>query len=101
MRRTVLGRIDILTFHSYCDPVKARVTSKGQVTIPKALRDKFGIQPGGTVDFIETPDGIRLKKVVNTTQGTAVLGCLKEELSGASVEEWMDSLRGPVEIPRK
>ena len=93
------GGIDILTYYSYRIPVKAQVTSKGQVTIPKALRDKFGIQPGGTVDFIETPDGIRLKKVVDVAQGAAVLGCLKKELAGASVEEWMDSLRGPVEIP--
>jgi AbrB family looped-hinge helix DNA binding protein len=93
--------LTLLLFILTVDPVKARVTSKGQVTIPKALRDRFGIQPGGTVDFIETPDGIRLKKVVNATQGTAVLGCLKEELSGASVEEWMDSLRGPVEFPRE
>jgi AbrB family looped-hinge helix DNA binding protein len=93
--------LTLLLFILTVDPVKARVTSKGQVTIPRALRDRFGIQPGGTVDFIETPDGIRLKKVVNATQGTAVLGCLKEELSGASVEEWMDSLRGPVEIPRE
>ena len=81
--------------------MKAQVTSKGQVTIPKALRDKFGILPGGTVDFIEASDGIRLKKVVNHQQGAAVLGCLKNELSGGSVEEWMNGLRGPVEIPGK
>jgi AbrB family looped-hinge helix DNA binding protein len=79
--------------------VKAQVTSRGQVTIPKALREKFGILPGGTVDFIETADGIRLKKVVNLEQGASVLGWLKAELAGASVNEWMDSLRGPVEIP--
>ncbi len=81
--------------------MKAQVTSKGQVTIPKALRDKFGIQPGGTVDFIETADGIRLKKVVDSKQAAGILGCLKNELSGASVDEWMESLRGPVEIPGK
>lgn len=79
--------------------MKAQVTSRGQVTIPKALREKFGILPGGTVDFIETADGIRLKKVVNLEQGASVLGCLKAGLAGASVSEWMDSLRGPVEVP--
>ncbi len=30
-----------------------RVTSKGQVTIPKAVRDKLGIQPGTDVGFSE------------------------------------------------
>ena len=33
------------------------VTSKGQVTIPKKVRDHLGIRPGTVVDFEPTPDG--------------------------------------------
>jgi len=33
------------------------VTSKGQVTIPKRVRDHLGIAPGSTVDFELAPDG--------------------------------------------
>lgn len=33
------------------------VTSKGQVTIPKKVRDHLGIRPGTAVDFELTPDG--------------------------------------------
>ena len=33
------------------------VTTKGQVTIPKPVRDRLGIKPGSTVDFELTPDG--------------------------------------------
>lgn len=33
------------------------VTSKGQVTIPKKVRDHLGIRPGTAVDFEPTPDG--------------------------------------------
>ncbi|WP_336810723.1 AbrB/MazE/SpoVT family DNA-binding domain-containing protein [Bosea sp. MMO-172] len=33
------------------------VTSKGQVTIPKAVRDRLGIKPGHAVDFRVEPDG--------------------------------------------
>lgn len=29
-----------------------RMTIKGQVTIPKKIRDKFGVKPGDLVDFI-------------------------------------------------
>ena len=33
------------------------VTAKGQVTIPKPVRDLLGIEPGSKVDFIRAPDG--------------------------------------------
>ena len=48
--------------------MKALVTTKGQVTIPKELRDKFGIEPGSEVDFVAGTDGIRLRKVVDRTK---------------------------------
>lgn len=33
------------------------VTAKGQVTIPKPVRDLLGITPGSKVDFRRAPDG--------------------------------------------
>lgn len=33
------------------------VTTKGQVTIPKAVRDRLGIRPGTEVEFEPTEDG--------------------------------------------
>ena len=33
------------------------VTSKGQVTIPKQVRDRLGINPGSKVDFEVAEDG--------------------------------------------
>jgi antitoxin PrlF len=32
---------------------QAKVTSKGQVTLPKAVRDRHGIKPGDVVEFVE------------------------------------------------
>ena len=79
--------------------MKALVTMKGQVTIPKELREKFGIERGSQVDFVAGTDGIRLRKVIDRTKRLAVLGCLKKELAGRSVDELLDDLRGPVELP--
>lgn len=36
---------------------KAKVTSKGQVTIPKEIREKMNLNPGDKVFFEETADG--------------------------------------------
>jgi antitoxin PrlF len=32
---------------------QAKVTSKGQVTLPKAVRDRYGIKPGDVIEFVE------------------------------------------------
>jgi antitoxin PrlF len=37
-----------------------RVTSKGQVTIPRAVRERLGIEPGSEVDFEVDDRGARL-----------------------------------------
>jgi AbrB family looped-hinge helix DNA binding protein len=79
--------------------MKALVTSKGQVTIPKELRDRFGIKPGAQVDFAAADDGIRLRKVIDRKRSLRVFGCLKTELQGSSVAGLLDDLRGPVELP--
>lgn len=81
--------------------MKSLVTSKGQVTIPKFLREQFGIRPGAQVDFDATPDGIRLRKVVDRRKQSHVFGCLKAELKGHAVSDLLDDLRGPVELPER
>jgi AbrB family looped-hinge helix DNA binding protein len=42
------------------------VTRKGQTTIPKDLRDKYGIREGTKLDAIDSGDGVLLKKSVSS-----------------------------------
>jgi len=74
--------------------MKSLVTSKGQVTIPKELRERFGIEPGAQVDFEVVEDGIRLRKVIDRSKKLKVLGCLKADLKGRSVPQLLEELRG-------
>ncbi len=42
----------------------ARVTSKGQITIPKQVRDRLGLEPGAEVELVVEGSSARLRKVV-------------------------------------
>lgn len=39
-----------------------RITSKGQVTIPQAVREEAGLLPETEVEFIVEPKGVRIVK---------------------------------------
>ncbi|MFB9951840.1 AbrB/MazE/SpoVT family DNA-binding domain-containing protein [Rhizobium puerariae] len=47
------------------------VTAKGQVTIPKAVRDLLGIVPGSKVDFHRAADGSVVLTRADKTQPTS------------------------------
>lgn len=74
------------------------MTSKGQVTVPKPIRDYLGIQPGGEVDFELSPSGevmVRAAKPahrrVKSGRFTRHRGMLR---TGQSTDALMRLLRG-------
>jgi AbrB family looped-hinge helix DNA binding protein len=50
-----------------------RITSKGQVTIPQALREKAGIMPGAEVEFVEENGRLYVRKVDGGGRGQALV----------------------------
>ena len=38
----------------------AKVTSKLQVTVPKAIADRFGIRPGDEIEFLPADNSLRI-----------------------------------------
>ena len=47
----------------------ARVTSKLQVTIPKAVAEQFGIRPGDEVDWVPAGEAVRVVPAKNKRSG--------------------------------
>jgi len=71
------------------------VTSEGQVTIPKPVRDCLGLEPGSAVDFQLTPDGrVVLVKVVADRPGSRFEALRGRAGSGCSTDEIMALTRG-------
>jgi len=42
--------------------VTAKMTSKGQITLPVALRRRMGVRPGDKIRFEMHPEGIRISR---------------------------------------
>ena len=71
------------------------VTSKGQVTIPKPVRDRLGIVPGSSVEFELTQDGrVQLRKVGGTRPASRFDALRGSAGSGLSTDEIMALTRG-------
>lgn len=64
-----------------------RVTSKGQVTIPKPIRDQLGIKAGSEVEFVEEGGTVRL------VAGTDVSDA-ERKARRAVIDGWVEKLQG-------
>ena len=72
---------------------KARITSKGQLTIPKPVRDRLGLKPGDELEFIEDGGAFRINKCVGPSPFRKWRGFLKE-LAGQDPDELLEEVRG-------
>ena len=75
------------------------MTSKGQVTIPLPLRRKFKLAAGTVLEFDEQADFLKATKAVDPERMRSVIGIAKEELQAKTTLDWLEELRGRVELP--
>ena len=72
-----------------------KVTLKGQVTIPPALRKRHGLLPRCEVEFIDQPDGVLVIKASKLSRGKRALAAL---LRGGKIrgrtDDWLRMTRG-------
>lgn len=75
-----------------------KITSKGQVTIPKEIRDEFGLLPGTEVEFVAEGQEVKVRKVEGgRTRGQEIVDRLRRASGGdihLTTEEIMRMTRG-------
>jgi AbrB family looped-hinge helix DNA binding protein len=71
--------------------MKARVAERGQVTIPKPLRERLGVKPGTVLEFSEEHGRLIAVKSGTVDPVSEVYGCLGKKIRTDSV---MAQLRG-------
>jgi AbrB family looped-hinge helix DNA binding protein len=73
----------------------ATVTSKGQITLPKKVRDALGLQPGSHVEFELQPGGVLLRKHIPDEVFDRWEGYLCGKTEFETADALIDALRGP------
>lgn len=63
----------------------ATMTSKGQITIPAAVRSALGVEAGDRVEFVEVEPG-RFELVAATQPVSALKGLIRKPAAPVSIE---------------
>jgi antitoxin PrlF len=73
--------------------ITAKLTSKGQITLPKKIREKLGVHPGETVGFEEKDDLLIIRKLVAKSPFDKWVGAL-QHLEGRRSDDLVREARG-------
>ncbi len=72
---------------------RAKLTTKGQLTVPKAVRDRLGVQAGDELEFVEENGIFLVRKGAATSGIRRYVGFLKE-LEGQDPDQLVREMRG-------
>lgn len=77
------------------NPLSMKITTKGQVTIPPALRKKHGLLPQCSIDLIDQPDGVLVVRAGKRRRGKRTLATLlRGGKINARTDDWLRLTRG-------
>lgn len=78
---------------------QSKMTSKGQVTIPKDLRDRFGLKEGEEVLMVPAHEGILLKHRMDSMR--SLRGLMREEVDLKKASTFIGKVRGEWRVERE
>jgi AbrB family looped-hinge helix DNA binding protein len=70
----------------------ATMTSKGQITIPKEVRDVLGLEAGHRVSFQIRDDGV-VEMLPETVDLMSLQGIFKPGIQGVTLEDMEEAIR--------
>ena len=78
---------------SYDPGMKTTVSEKGQITIPKRLRDRLGLRPGTVLDFEEADGRLIGRRLAPVDSLDELYGILP--LPPGGTDAFIREIRGP------
>ncbi len=79
--------------------MQATLTTKGQITIPIKVRQRLRLKPGDVLDFDENAPFLKAVRTIPPEAWEEFGKGWTDPWPGKSVDEVMNELRGPVELP--
>lgn len=70
----------------------SRLTTKGQVTIPKPLRESLGLEPGHELEFEEREGALVVRRRTPVDALNQLVGLVSEQID---IDAYLDETRGP------
>jgi AbrB family looped-hinge helix DNA binding protein len=71
--------------------IEAKITSKGQTTIPAEIRERLGLRTGDRIAFVETEEGFLI--VPRNRPASSIFGLLAEfGISGTTLADYKDAV---------
>ena len=71
------------------------ISEKGQITVPKPLRERLGIRPGDRLEFVEERGHILVSKTTTQDPVQDVFGILS---LGENTDDTLRALRGDPDV---
>lgn len=75
--------------------MKTTVSEKGQITIPKRVRDSLGVRAGDVLELKEVDGSFVATKITQGRTFRSLVGLLNNP---SSSDEFLDEIRGPAEL---
>jgi AbrB family looped-hinge helix DNA binding protein len=75
---------------------EAKITSKGQITVPLAIRQVLGVQPGDTLLFESDEGGVRVRPVRTESRFAKYRGIGNRGIGSGrkAINRWVREMRG-------
>ena len=75
---------------------QAKVTSKGQITVPREIRRRLGVRAGDKLEFEDNGDGVRVTAVRKESPFEKYAGIGNPGIGKGrkAIQKWLRELRG-------
>jgi AbrB family looped-hinge helix DNA binding protein len=79
--------------------MQATITSKGQITIPRAVRERLNLKQGDKLEFNEQASVLKARRIIASRAWRDLREVAQDPWPSMGSREVLDELRGVADVP--